>query len=47
MTESNLHGHYLRTVIVRTSPFQQAFKDKLNTKIALLIDLIPESPSQA
>ena len=39
MTDSNLQDRYLHTVVEQAPPFQQASKDKLNTKIALLIDL--------
>ncbi|TBU27768.1 Sodium/sulfate symporter [Dichomitus squalens] len=39
VTESNLQDRYLHDVVEQAVPFQQASKDKLNTKISLLIDL--------
>ncbi|KAM5544077.1 hypothetical protein V8D89_002263 [Ganoderma adspersum] len=39
VTDSNLQDRYLHTVVEQAPPFQQASKDTLNTKIALLIDL--------
>ncbi|KAI0763315.1 Sodium/sulfate symporter [Trametes elegans] len=39
VTDSNLQDRYLHDVVEQATPFQQASKDRLNSKIAQLIDL--------
>ena len=39
VTDSNLQDRYLHDVVEQAAPFQQASKDRLNTRIAMLIDL--------
>ena len=39
VTDSNLQDRYLHDIVEQAPPFQQAAKDRLNTRIAMLVDL--------
>lgn len=39
VTDSDLQDRYLHGVVEQAAPFQQSSKDRLNTKISLLVDL--------
>ncbi|KAI0636294.1 Sodium/sulfate symporter [Trametes polyzona] len=39
VTDSNLQDRYLHDVVEQAAPFQQAAKDRLNSKISLLVEL--------